>query len=263
MKIVEWLRLPGTRAIRDLDDPATTLLHAEIVQKKPFLKQLYLDWYRRLIRSVGKKGEGLIVELGSGGGFIKNEWSEVITSDILPVDRVDKVFSAEDMPFKDSSVEAFVMLNVLHHIKRPRVFFQEAVRCLKVGGKIVMIEPANTVWSRFIYRNFHHENFDPDAGWQIKAEGPLSESNQALAWIIFHRDKEIFESNFPMLQISERTLHTPFRYLFSGGLQLKQLLPTFAYPLVKNLEHILKPFNSIMAMFETVVLQCYGHKNLE
>jgi hypothetical protein len=34
MKIIEWLRLPETRCIKDLNDPATTLLHAEIIHKK-------------------------------------------------------------------------------------------------------------------------------------------------------------------------------------------------------------------------------------
>jgi hypothetical protein len=32
-----------------LDDPRTTLLHGEIIQRKPFLKKLYLDWYQTLI----------------------------------------------------------------------------------------------------------------------------------------------------------------------------------------------------------------------
>lgn len=48
------------------------------------------------------------------------------------------------MPFQDKSVSAFMMIDVLHHIKDSRQFFKEMQRCLKPGGKIVMIEPANT-----------------------------------------------------------------------------------------------------------------------
>ena len=39
-------------------------------------------------------------------------------------------------------------------------FLVELERCLKPGGKIVMIEPANTRFSRLIFRRFHHEMFE-------------------------------------------------------------------------------------------------------
>ncbi len=39
MKLIEWLKLPQTRDIENLDDPAVTLLHSEIIQKKLFLKR--------------------------------------------------------------------------------------------------------------------------------------------------------------------------------------------------------------------------------
>lgn len=89
----------------------------------------------------------------------------VITSDVLKLPNVDKVFSVCNMPFANESVDAFTMIDVLHHVAEPRAFFKEALRCLKVGGNIIMIEPANTLWSRFIYTNFHHELFDPYARW--------------------------------------------------------------------------------------------------
>jgi SAM-dependent methyltransferase len=163
MKIIEWLKLPETIGIEDLDDPATTLLHAEIIQKKPFLKKLYIDFYKQFEKSISNSKEKVLVELGSGGGFIKEIISNVITSDVLELPNVDKVFSALDMPFEQASVDAFFMFDVLHHIADPRAFFKEALRCLKVCGKVVMIEPANTLWSRFIYKNFHLEAFDTQA----------------------------------------------------------------------------------------------------
>jgi len=42
VKIIKWLRLPESKDIKDLDDPATTLLHAQIIQKKPFLKNILI-----------------------------------------------------------------------------------------------------------------------------------------------------------------------------------------------------------------------------
>ena len=272
MKIIERLKLPETIGIEDLDDPATTLLHAEIIQKKPFLKKLYIDFYKQFEKSISNSEEKVLVELGSGGGFIKEIISNVITSDVLELPNVDKVFSALDMPFEEASVDAFFMFDVLHHITEPRAFFREALRCLKVGGKVVMIEPANTLWSRFIYKNFHHEAFDAQAPewccrgqdkWELRyrkagtlqESGPLSGANGALAWIIFWRDRKIFEGEFPSLRIVRMRNHTPLRYLLSGGLTLRQLVPSFSYPAVKAIEYTLSPINDLLGMFQTIELE--------
>jgi|TARA_Y100000294_G_C8405338_1_gene276535 hypothetical protein len=45
MNIFDWLKLPVTKEITDFDAPATTLLHAEIIKRKPFLKKLHMDFY--------------------------------------------------------------------------------------------------------------------------------------------------------------------------------------------------------------------------
>ncbi len=255
MKIIEWLKMPETRCIKDLDDPATTLLHAEIIQKKPFLKKLYIDFYKQFRRAVPDFGDRVLVELGSGGGFIKEVIGNVITSDILELPNVDKVFSASDMPFEETSVDAFFMFDVLHHLPDSKAFFKEALRCLKVSGKIVMIEPANTLWARFIYKNFHHERFDTQAEWTLEEAGPLSQGNGAIPWIIFSRDRKIFEAEFPSLRIVGIRNHTPLRYLLSGGLTLRQLLPSFAYPLIKAIEYALSPINNWLGMFQTIELE--------
>ena len=60
------------------------------------------------------------------------------------------------------------------------------------------IEPANTWFSRIIYRNFHHEDFDENGGWHLKKNGGrLSNANQAIPYIIFERDLKIFKEKFP------------------------------------------------------------------
>ena len=146
MKFIEWLKLPETRDIEDLDDPSTTLLHSRIVREKPFLRKLYTDFYQRFAQAVPEYQSKVVVELGSGGGFIKEVIPNAVTSDILELPNVDKVFSASDMPFDEASVDAFLMFDVLHHITEPKAFFAEAQRCMKPGGKVVLIEPANTCW---------------------------------------------------------------------------------------------------------------------
>ncbi len=253
--MLDWLRLPETKDITDLDDPATTLLHGKIVRQKPFLKNTYLDFYREFQNAFPDTKDKTLVELGSGGGFLKEIMPDVITSDILQLPTVDKVFSALAMPFGDASVDAFFMIDVLHHIPDVELFFNEALRCLKSGGKIIMIEPAATPFGRFIYKNFHHEQFDPAGGWCFEAIGPLSVANGAIPWIVFSRDRHIFESKFPAIKIRRIQPHTPLRYLISGGLSLRQLLPSLMYPVIKGIEVILTPLNPLIGMFQTIELQ--------
>jgi len=258
MKIIDWLKLPETMEVKDLDDPATSVLHARILQKKKFLRNLYIDFYTELKSLLVESDGKFLVELGSGGGFIKELIPNVVTSDIRELPNVDKVLSASQMPFDDNSVDGFVMLDVLHHLSDLRGFFREAQRCLKDGGKVIMIEPASTVWSRFVYKNFHHEDFDAKAGWSVKQGGPLSGGNAALAWIIFSRDRDIFEKEFSKLQIIRIRVHTPFAYLLSGGFTVRQLVPSCTYGAVRLVEHLLSPANRFLGMFQTIELQKIG-----
>ena len=120
MKLTEWLKLPEIREIKDLDDPSTTLLHGRILRSKPFLRNIYVDFYGQFRNAVQQPEKKVLVELGSGGGFIKEVIPNTITSDVLNGVDVDKVFSATDMPFENACVDAFFMFDVLHHINEPR-----------------------------------------------------------------------------------------------------------------------------------------------
>ena len=255
MRLLERLKLPEARDIDNLDAPSVTLLHADIIRKKPFLRRIYIDFYRQFADAAQTSEGKVLVELGSGGGFIKEVIGNVITSEVIELPDVDKVFSAVEMPFEEASVDAFFMFDVLHHINEPRKFFTEAIRCLKEGGKIVMIEPANTLWSRYVYKNFHHEPFDVVANWELERTGRLSQANGAMPWIIFTRDRKIFEKEFPSLKIIKIRNHTPFRYLLSGGLTLRQLMPSFTYMPIKGIEYLLFPLNNLLGMFQTIELK--------
>jgi SAM-dependent methyltransferase len=236
-----------------LDDPRTTLHHRDIILSKPFLKKLYIDWYGRF-KSL-EMANGKILEIGSGGGFLKKIIPGIITSDILDLGTCDMTFSAEQIPFNDGELSGIVMLNVFHHIPKPALFLKEAQRVLKQGGKIIMIEPANSFWARIVYRNFHHEPFDPKGTWEIESTGPLSGANGALPWIFFKRDQTEFEKKFPNLKLNEFSYHTPLRYLVSGGLSLKQLVPSWSFSFFKGVEWLLSPLSRQLGMFVTVEIE--------
>lgn len=248
------LRMPIRYNIQThLDDPQTTIMHREIILSKKFLKKIYLQWYGNFIDEAKRNAGGKYLEIGSGGGFLKELMPNVITSDILPLPHVEMQFSAEKLPYQNSELDGIFMVNVLHHIPHPFNFFKEAERTLKPGGKIIMIEPANTLLSRFIYKKFHHEPFQPEAGWDIASTGPLSGANGALPYILMIRDRKKFEKEFPALQIEAIKLHTAFLYTVSGGVSRKCLVPEWSYGFWKTIENL--PFvNTFCAMMATYIV---------
>ena len=148
------------------------------------------------------------------------------------------------------------MINVLHHLSQPRQFFREASRCLVNGGVIALIEPWPTIWSRLIYTRLHHEPFLQDAAvWEFEQSGPLSGANGALPWIIFRRDIQVFEAEFPDLKLLRIYEHTPFRYLLSGGVSLRSLTPAWTSNFWRKIENSLFPLRSQLAMFALIVLE--------
>ena len=245
--------------INELDKPETTIRHKDIIQQKPFLYKVYTRWYAGFAEAAAALPEGRLLEIGSGGGFLKEVMPQVYTSDILPLPYCDGCFSAESIPFEDNSTAGIFMLNVFHHIPDPAAFLKEAERVLVPGGAIIMIEPAHTPFSSFIYKNFHHAPFDTKGDGFVKSGGPLSGSNQALPWIIFSRDRSLFEQRFPQLEVVSVKLHSPLRYIISGGLSKPALLPSFMYGAVTFSEKLMSPLNPLFALFQTIKIQKKEH----
>ena len=242
---------------QNLDDPKTKMAHRDIILNKPFLKRIYIDWYNSFKEYIKKLPDGQLLEIGSGGGFIKDIIPNIVTSDIMPLPCCDMTFNAEKMPFENDTHSAIFTLNVLHHIPNCENFFEESQRILKKGGVLYLIEPANTLVSRFIYQNLHHEPFDPKRKeWQIiDSKGPLSDANGAIPWIVFQRDLDLFHKKYPNLRLKRFEYHTPYKYLLSGGLSKPSLVPYFAYGLLEFLEFLNKPLNPINALFNTIIVE--------
>lgn len=241
---------PATRGL-DLDSPETSSLRRQIILAKPFLKQVYLDWYRR-IRERVPAGSGGILEIGAGGGFLEQEIPDVVKSEIFWIPHLDVVANAQALPFANGSLKAITMTNVFHHVPDVARFLSEAERTLRPGGRILMVEPWNTGWSRFVHEKFHDEPMTPEAAtWKFPSSGPLSGANAALAWIVTERDRDRLEREWPFHVNSAEPL-MPLRYLASGGVSLRSLQPGWAYPLWKRVDEIraLKRKMSVFAFIE-------------
>jgi hypothetical protein len=89
----------------------------------------------------------------------------------------------------------------------------------------------------------------------FSSTGPLSGSNQAIPWIVFVRDRCKFESLFPELSIERIRPFMPFRYLVSGGVGLRNLMPGFTHAAWAGLEGMMESQMALLAMFAFVALQ--------
>jgi len=178
--MMRWLKHPLTRGV-PLDSPETTRLRRTIIETKPFLRRIYEEWYTDIASHL-PKGNGRILELGSGAGFLQEYVPDVIRSEVFPCPDIAVILDARWLPFRPGSLRAIVMTDVLHHIPDVRKFLIEAACAVREGGVLVMVEPWVTPWSRFVYGRFHHEPFRPDAeDWTFAGSGPLS-IICAIAW---------------------------------------------------------------------------------
>lgn len=226
---------------RELDDPGRGPELARIIRQKKALNLWYREIYQEYSAVMsGCPVEGLAIELGSGGGFAQEMIPELITADVLPYSTVDLVFDACQMPFGDHTLRFIGMLNVFHHIPDVERFLAECQRCLKSGGRVLIVDQYPGWFSHWILKYSHHEPYQPDAtSWNFPSTGPLSGANGALAWVVFLRDRDLYDRRFPGLHVESLRPHTPLRYWLSGGLKSWSLLPACLWKPASMLDRML------------------------
>jgi len=168
------------------------------------------------------------------------------------------VVDAQNMPFENNSVRAIYGINCFHHFPNPNLFFKELERVLDRGCGCVLIDPYyGTVAKRFYKKIFDTETFDMNQKeWVNESLGFMNGANQALSYIVFKRDKAKFEAMYPRLEIViQKPLNNYMRYVLSGGLNFRQILPSFFSPVIKLFEFMFIPFNSIFALHHIIVIR--------
>lgn len=213
-----------------LDEPGRVHEIRLTLGRKPALRAFYRDVYGRFAACLARcPDHGLVVELGSGAGFVRETLPGTLRTDVIPYDGLDLATDATRLPFRDGAVRLICMMNVFHHIPDPAAFLSEAERCLMPGGRVFIVDQHVGPISRPLLRYLHHEPFDPAAPeWDFVSTGPLSGANGALAWIVFRRDRDRFAHRFPGLELERYAPHSPFRYWLAGGLKRWSLLPGWA-----------------------------------
>ncbi len=244
-----WLKEPRLSAFQP-GSPEFFAAQKALILNRPLLKRCYDDWYRRLLQDVrSAPPKGAILELGSGGSYLKDLEPGIITSDVVP-NVADQVVDGRQLPFPDESLRALLLTHVFHHIPDVNAFFREARRALVPGGVISMIEVAHTPFARFFFKNFHHEPYQDQAGdWSFAQNDSMMDSNQALSWMVFSRDRARFETQYPDLRIEQLELMPWLTYFVSGGVTMKYLVPHFMNGMLYGIEKLIDPFSGWFSLY--------------
>jgi SAM-dependent methyltransferase len=216
--------------------------HGRQWRKKPALRDIYVDLYRRMAAA---RAAGPTLEIGGGSGIFKEFAPDTVTTDILSAPWLDLVADAQTLPFAPASFANVVMFDVLHHIEFPRKFFTEASRILKPGGRIIMVEPAITPLSWPFYRFVHPEPVrmgdDPLQDGAADPTRDAFDANQAIPTLIFGRHRHHFARLFPEFAVVEKRWLSLFAYPLSGGFKPWSLIPYALVAPVLRLEDALAP----------------------
>lgn len=212
----------------DFDSSRAAVIQRDVFKKKKILRILYGEYCRPFMESAKRvQGKAKMVEIGSGASPLKQAIPELINTDLFVSPWLSLSSSAYNLPFKNYSLDRLFLMFTCHHLGRIKEFLNEAYRCLKPGGEMVIIDPAITVFSRFYYKYFHVDKINVEAkDWGFQGNGRLSNSNVALSWIVFMRDKELFSKIYPDFVIAKTEYNTCMAFLLSGGLRIRQLLPS-------------------------------------
>jgi SAM-dependent methyltransferase len=253
--MINWLKIKELETI-NLDSNETLEIHRKVIESKKLLIEIYRREYSEIFSKI-KTISGPIFEIGAGAYNAKDFHYHSISTDLVQNKSIDIKIDAQNMPLENSSVGAFIMVNTLHHLPDPEKFFQESLRTLEVGGKIVMVEPYFSLWGHFLYKNFHHEPSIETSDWKIPnfKGGRLTDSNQMIPYLIFCRDREIFLQKFPEFEIESIDHHNFLAYALSGGLSYIQLIPNFLLPILWMVEKLAIYFPAQFACSMTICLK--------
>jgi SAM-dependent methyltransferase len=240
------MRVPASDALAD---------YRGVWERKPILRVIYDDFYDRIAAACRP---GLTIEIGGGIGNLKQRLGEEVATDIQHAPWLDCVADAQRLPFADEAAANIVMVDVLHHLEFPAVFFREAARVLRPGGRVVMVEPAITWGSTLFYRLLHHEPVCTSAdvlvdGRPDPRRDPYA-SNQAIPTLIATRDKDRFHRLFPTLRIASVQWFAFAAYPLSGGFKPWSLISEGMARRMLRVERALEPVLGHLAAFRMMLI---------
>lgn len=228
----------------------------EAWQHKPLLRQIYRDFYSKIAELIDPEVPGLVLEIGSGVGNLKDALPHAIASDLFPNPWLDLVCDGYELPFADKALSHIILFDVFHHLEAPAALFREARRVLAPGGRVIVFDPFVSLASFGVYEYLHHE----PTGWRDEIN--LSDTLPAPRnyYAAQGNATRLFFGNEPTSWLPNwNVFHTEsmagFSYVLSGGFSKPACYPQIAYPLLRGVDRVLSRWPNVFGARCLVGLQ--------
>ena len=224
--------------------------------RKPLLQGVYRRFHELIASRLDRSVPGLIVELGSGMGAIKDVIPDCVTTDLFPNPWLDRRENAYRLSFPDGAVSNLILFDVWHHLRYPATALEEFRRVLAPGGRVIVFDPAISLTGRVVYGLFHHEpvalglpitwtapaGFQPDDADYFAAQGSATR-------IFWRREAP---ARLAAWTLAEATALPSFEYFATGGFSGPQVPGRGLWRL---LDRSLRPWPNLFAARLLVVLK--------
>jgi SAM-dependent methyltransferase len=259
MGMRELLFDPGVASV-DVDSVDRIIKHRELLLRKRMIREVFFEIYALLGDAEAKYfslGKGKKIEIGSGSSLLKTVMPDVEVTDVVPYEGLDRVVDAMDMPYEDGSLKTIFGIHCFHHLSDPYKFLSEIERVCSRGGGAILVDPYFGPLASLVFeRLFSNEHFDKLGPAVTEHGGPMSDANQALSYVVFRREIGTFVQKFPNLElVAMEPIGNYVRYLISGGVNFRQLLPDLSIPALKLLESALWPLRHTFALHHMSVVR--------
>lgn len=226
-------------------------------QQKKILQQIYLGFYREILKHVDRGLVGKIAEIGSGIGNLKMVLPECICTDVFANPWIDQVENAYCLSFADHSVSHLILFDVWHHLQYPRQVMEEFKRVLIPGGKVIIFEPCISLMGAAVYGCFHKE----PVAWFARIERGRREDIENLGYYaaqgnatrIFGRLE--YKDIYAGFSVVYKRKYSALAYALSGGYSGRQFYPDRFYEGLKGVEKWLDRMPLLFATRMLVVLE--------
>jgi len=215
---------------------------------KPLLRQIYREFYRRIVARVDPSLPGRIVEIGSGIGNLKAHLPQALATDLFPNPWLDLACDGYELPFRTGSLSHVVLFDVFHHLQAPNAFLCEARRVLDPSGRVIIFDPFISWASLPVYGLLHHE--------PVAMGKPIDERDS----LVRPRDYYAAQGNATRLFFSNEKPGWPpgwtvayaeafscFYYLLSGGYSKPAVYPAGCLGMLEKFERKLSRWPKLFA----------------
>lgn len=235
------------------------LSNLKVWERKPLLRTLYRSFYTEIRREMATSLPGMVVELGSGIGKIREVIPECVTTDIFPNMWIDQVEDAYELSFPDKSVSNLILCDVFHHLRYPFAALHEFARVLCPGGRLIILEPDMGLLGRIVFGLFHTEPLrlgesiclSRDINTRNTAEMYYAAQGNAYRLFLKGECSDVLPEG---LCIDRIRRSCALAYAASGGFSGPQLYPDCLYRIMKGLGIVLSLAPSLFSLRLLVVL---------